>query len=141
MTSANHNKKTVAPFINVTPMIDVLLVLLVIFMVIAPARPNKFDARIPEKPEPKQDMVVCDLSLVVTVNNAGGYALNTEPFDTLGDLQARLRDALDGRPEDRKAVFLKAPRALNYGEVVKVIDVMKTSGAAPIGLQTENLDQ
>lgn len=141
MNSVNQNRKTVAPFINVTPMIDVLLVLLVIFMVIAPARPSKFDARIPEKPEPKQDMVVCDLSLVVTVNNAGGYALNTEPYNTLGDLQARLLDALDGRPEDRKAVFLKAPRALNYGEVVKVIDVMKTAGAAPIGLQTENLDQ
>jgi biopolymer transport protein ExbD len=77
----------------------------------------------------------------VTINSAGGYALNTESFNALGDLQARLHDALDGRPEDRKAVFLKAPRALNYGEVVKVIDVMKIAGAAPIGLQIENLDQ
>lgn len=122
-------------------MIDLLLVLLVIFMVIAPARPSKFDARIPEKPEPKQDVIVCDLSLVVTINSAGSYALNTEFFNSLGGLEARLRDALEGRPEDRKAVFLKAPRALSYGQVAQVIDVMKSAGAAPIGLQTENLDQ
>jgi biopolymer transport protein ExbD len=52
-----------------------------------------------------------------------------------------LRRALDGRPVDRKAVFLKAPRALSYGDVAKVIDIMKLAGCAPIGLQIENLDQ
>ncbi len=141
MKFVTHNKKTVAPFINVTPMIDVLLVLLVIFMIISPTRPNKFDAKIPEKQEPEAPEVINKFALVVTINQGGGYALNTQPANTLDDLQSQLLRALEGRPEDLKAVFLKAPRALNYGEVVKVIDVMKITGCAPIGLQIENLDQ
>jgi len=141
MNSVNSNRKTAAPFINVTPLIDVLLVLLIIFMIISPMRPNKFDAKIPEKLKPEPDEVVCNESLVVTINSGRGYALNTESFSTLDALQSRLHSALDGRPEDRKAVFLKAPRILNYGEVVKVIDVMKIAGCMPIGLQIENLDQ
>jgi len=138
MKSENHNRKTAAPFINVTPLIDVLLVLLIIFMIISPARPYKFDAKIPVKqsdgPEP-------ELALVVTIDHGGGYALNMQPAKTLDELQSLLSRALDGRPDDLKAVFLKAPRAVNYGEVAKVIDIMKIAGCAPIGLQIENLDQ
>jgi biopolymer transport protein ExbD len=141
MNSGKHNRKTVAPFINVTPLIDVLLVLMIIFMVISPARPNKFDARIPDKPEPDDIDEVNLALLVVTVKHGGGYALNTQPAKTLDELQSQLRRALDGRPADLKAVFLKAPRTVNYGEVAKVIDVMKGAGCAPIGLQIENLDQ
>jgi len=140
MNNEKHNRKTAAPFINVTPLIDVLLVLLIIFMIISPARPNKFDARIPDKQEPGK-IEVNDLALVVTINHGGGYALNMQPAKTLDELLSQLRSALDGRPVDLKAVFLKAPRALNYGEVAKVIDIMKLAGCAPIGLQIENLDQ
>ncbi|HKQ93138.1 MAG TPA: biopolymer transporter ExbD [Blastocatellia bacterium] len=140
MESKKHNKKTAAPFINVTPLIDVLLVLLIIFMTLSPTRPSKFDARIPDKQEPGES-VIDDLALVVTINHGGGYALNMQQAATLDELQSQLRRALDGRPVDRKAVFLKAPRALSYGDVAKVIDIMKLAGCAPIGLQIENLDQ
>lgn len=139
MKSVNHNRTTAAPFINVTPLIDVLLVLLIIFMIISPTRPNKFDAKIPESSkDPNSDD---QNALVVTINHGGGYALNSQPANTLDELRSKLSRALDGRPIDIKAVFLKAPRALNYGEVVKVIDVMKIAGCAPIALQIENLDQ
>jgi biopolymer transport protein ExbD len=141
MSSLNHNRKTVAPFINVTPLIDVLLVLLIIFMIISPTRPSKFDARIPDKPEPDAPKPDQELALVVTISHGGGYALNMQPAKTLDELQSQLSRALDGRPVDLKAVFLKAPRTLNYGEVAKVIDIMKLAGCAPIGLQIENLDQ
>ncbi|MDX2034086.1 MAG: biopolymer transporter ExbD [Blastocatellia bacterium] len=137
------NQRTVGrvtPMINVTPLIDVLLVLLIIFMVISPMRPSRFDARIPEKPLPGQELFENDLALVVTVQREGGYRLNTLSAASLDALQARLYDALDGRPEDRKAVFLKAPRTMRYGEIVRVIDAMKAAGSAPIGLQIENLD-
>jgi biopolymer transport protein TolR len=140
MESEKHNRKTAAPFINVTPLIDVLLVLLIIFMTLSPTRPSKFDARIPDKQEPDID-IDNDLALVVTINHGGGYALNMQPAKTLDELHSQLRRALDGRPVDRKAVFLKAPRALSYGDVAKVIDIMKLAGCAPIGLQIENLDQ
>jgi biopolymer transport protein ExbD len=140
MNSEKHNRKTAAPFINVTPLIDVLLVLLIIFMIISPARPNKFDAKIPDQQKseaPDKE----SLALVVTINHGGGYALNMQPAKTIDELQSQLSHALDGRPVDLKAVFLKAPRTLNYGEVAKVIDIMKLAGCAPIGLQIENLDQ
>jgi len=140
MNSEKHNRKTAAPFINVTPLIDVLLVLLIIFMIISPARPYKFDARIPDKKLDEID-VENNHALVVTIDQGGGYALNMQPAKTLGELQLQLSRALDGRPADLKAVFLKAPRTLNYGEVAKVIDIMKLAGCAPIGLQIENLDQ
>jgi biopolymer transport protein ExbD len=140
MNIENHNRKTAAPFINVTPLIDVLLVLLIIFMIISPTRPNKFGARIPDK-QPYEVKKENDLALLVTINHGGGYALNMQQAATLHELQSQLSSALDGRPVDLKAVFLKAPRTLNYGEVAKVIDIMKLAGCAPIGLQIENLDQ
>src|SRR5215813_8235364 len=140
MNSVNPNRTAAAPFINVTPLIDVLLVLLIIFMIISPTRPNKFDAKVPVKREP-EDIKINNLALVVTINQGGGYALNSQPANTLDELRSKLFRALDGRPVDIKTVFLKAPRAAPYGEVVKVIDVMKVTGCAPIALQIENLDQ
>src|SRR5215470_1983578 len=135
MKSEKHNRKTTAPFINVTPLIDVLLVLLIIFMIISPSLAHKFDARIPDRPEHDDPPSEHDLALVVTIDHGGNYALNTQPAKTLDELRSLLLRALDGRPSDRRAVFLKGPRALNYGEVAKVIDVMKIAGCAPIGLQ------
>lgn len=131
------------PNINVTPLIDVLLVLLIIFMVISPQKPHQFEAKIPEKPPENQENVPPDpLSLLVTVpRTGGGYKLNTQEAPSLEELQKQLFAALNGRPGDRKAVFIKAPRGLNFGEVVKVIDVVKAAGGAPIGLQIEALDQ
>ena len=140
MNSEKHNKKPAAPFINVTPLIDVLLVLLIIFMIISPSRARKFEARVPDRPDPIDIKGDNDLALVVTIDHGGGYALNMQPAKTLDDLQSQLRRTLDARPTDLKTVFLKAPRELNYGEVAKVIDVMKIAGCAPIVLQIENLD-
>ncbi|HMV83961.1 MAG TPA: biopolymer transporter ExbD [Blastocatellia bacterium] len=135
----NEKKSTATPVINVTPLIDVLLVLLIIFMVISPARPSRFETKIPEKAPPGTE-VKSDLSLVVSLNREGGYQLNSQPAATLAELDILLHQALDSRPESLRAAFIKAPRTLRYGEIVKVIDVMKAAGSAPIGMQLENLD-
>lgn len=131
------------PYINVTPLIDVLLVLLIIFMVISPQKPHRFESKIPQKPPPEQENLQPDpLSLVVTVNKGGGgYKLNVNDAATLDDLSKALHTALDGRPGDKKTVFIKAPETLPYGEVVKAIDVVKEAGGSPIGLQIEGLDK
>jgi biopolymer transport protein ExbD len=135
--------KKAVPYINVTPLIDVLLVLLIIFMVISPQKPHRFEAKVPEKPpENQQDTPPDPFILIVSVpKTGGGYKLNSNDAKTLEELYTQLHQALDGRPLDRKAVFIKAPKSLAYGEVIKVIDVVKHAGGSPIGLQIEALDQ
>jgi len=127
------------PNINVTPLIDVLLVLLIIFMVISPVKPHKYETKVPEKPKDNLQIVE-DLTLVVSVSHEQGYRLNQTKAETLVELNSLLHQALDGRPTDRKTVFIKGTPTLRYSEITKVIDTVKESGAAPIGLQLEGLD-
>lgn len=143
MGMSGGSGKDAVPYINVTPLIDVLLVLLIIFMVISPQKPHRFEAKIPEKPpEEMKDAPPDPFSLLVTVpRTGGGYKLNTQEARDLNDLKAQLESAITGRPADRKAVFIKGPRTLAYGEVVKVIDIVKQAGGQPIGLQIEDLEQ
>jgi biopolymer transport protein TolR len=156
-----------APNINVTPLIDILLVLLIIFMVISPLKPARFKALVPENSkdmsanakQSPQTLVVNikkDLSAELlrggnkiadaSVNDPGplGAALTAE-FKTRRDEQ-RWKTGFESRaelsPDDRieKTVFVKAPENFKYGDVVKVIDAVKGAGANPVGLQTEALE-
>lgn len=146
------------PEINVTPLIDVLLVLLIIFMVVTPMKPSSFAAKIPA--ESKNDRVNPDpYTIVVTVNSDSTLRLNTEEINatvespeiliqklaeifrlrTLNHAFARGTEN-DAVPRIEKTVFIKAPRAIDYGSVAKVVDAVKASGAAPISLQIDHLD-
>lgn len=140
--SAGGGGSSAKPDINVTPLIDVLLVLLIIFMVITPLKPHKFETKIPEKPPDTvdPDAVPDPGLLVVTVNKERKIELNSQPF-TAEELGVRLKDELDKRPADRRTLFIKAPKELNYGFVVNLIDIVKGAGASPIGLQIDYLDE
>lgn len=141
------------PNINVTPLIDVLLVLLIIFMVIAPAKPTVFKAKVPAEPAPDASLAPNPNTLIVAVKADSTLRLNlTDDLGTVDDseklvesLQAefsrREREGImrDGTNEVEKTVFIKAPKNLDYGSVAKVVDAVKTSGAAPIGLQIDDL--
>jgi biopolymer transport protein ExbD len=145
------------PQINVTPLIDVLLVLLIIFMVITPLKPSRFEAKIPAEPKDQKNVDVKPnpLTLVVSINGATkDVALNNEPFGNVTDtekLQNKLREVFtqreqngtirEGTNEVEKTVFIKAPKSVRYGDVVKVIDAIKTAGASPIGLQIDDLTE
>jgi biopolymer transport protein ExbD len=130
------------PNINVTPLIDVLLVLLIIFMVIQPQKEAKFESQIPQKPQESQSNVVppSDLLMVDVKMQGGGLdqvvELNTKPL-TLIELGTTLKDLLEQRPD--KTVFIKAPKDKQYGDIVAIIDVVKGAGAQPIGLQIDYL--
>lgn len=133
-------KKTphTTPYINVTPLIDVLLVLLIIFMTISPTKPHKYETKVPEKPR-DPEAIPYD-NLVVSIARDNSYQLNQTKAQSLSELNALLHEALDGRPPDRKAVFVKGAPNLRYGQVSEVIDTVKESGAAPIGLQLDALE-
>lgn len=131
------------PNINVTPLIDVLLVLLIIFMVIQPQKEAKFESQIPQKPQeqdknapvPPSDLLMVDVKMTGTGLDQQ-VELNSRPM-TLQELQTTLKDLLEQRPD--KTVFIKAPKDKQYGDIVAVIDTVKGAGAQPIGLQIDYL--
>lgn len=127
------------PNINVTPLIDVLLVLLIIFMAISPMKPHKHETKVPEKTPDTETTPPLDM-LVVSISRDNSYQLNQTKAASLSELNSLLHKALDGRPSDQKAVFVKGAPNLHYGQVSTVIDTIKESGAAPIGLQLEGLE-
>lgn len=134
------------PEINVTPLIDVLLVLLIIFMVVTPVKPSKFDARVPSPPTNDLAQVPPQM-LIVTVDANGSIGLNTEKLDATVTsphaLIARLKDVFSAREQNldkERTVFIKARKNLDYGTVAKVVDAVKMAGAAPISLQIDRLD-
>src|SRR5262245_57747945 len=101
------NSSKTSPNINITPLIDVLLVLLIIFMVITPVKPHKFDSKIPEKPDPKQEeMPAPPTLLVVNIDKDLKLSLNSQPM-SLMDLTNNLRDILSQRASDQRTLFIK----------------------------------
>jgi biopolymer transport protein ExbD len=144
-----QEEKMVKPEINVTPLIDVLLVLLIIFMVITPVKPSKFETRIPSEPTPERMPVETHpLLLIVSVDPGRSLAINTEvrkaSIDAPDAMIERLKEIFRIREtnlENEKTVFVKAPKNMDYGSVAKVIDAVKMSGAHPISLQIDRLEQ
>ena len=161
--AAQSNASQAIPRINVTPLIDVLLVVLIIFLVLTPLKPARFLAAVPSKPD-RDDRVRANIdTLVVTIKSDRTLMLNslndmgsvndTSKLSTaLGDLfqrrlenhaySDRMRDRLD-LPEAmriEKTVFIKAPRSIPYGEVVRVLDGIRGAGAGPVGLQIDDLN-
>ncbi len=154
--STGGSSEGASPHINVTPLIDVLLVLLIIFMVITPLKPSRFEAKVPAEPkdEQMQNVKPNPLTLVVGINQqTKAITLNNEGFGDVSDTQRltdKLRDVFkkreaegafrEGTNEVEKTLFIKSPKAVRYGDVVRVIDAVKTAGAEPIGLQIDDLE-
>jgi biopolymer transport protein ExbD len=140
MEGENKKRGWARPYINVTPMIDVLLVLLIIFMVIAPTKPAMFEVKVPARPDPTIPMGPPPDLLMVDVRAGRGQAqtveLNSRSMQ-LPELATILRDLLDERPN--KTVYIRAPRETAYGDIVAVMDTVKAAGASPIGLQVDFL--
>jgi biopolymer transport protein ExbD len=121
--------------INITPYIDILLVLLIIFMVITPVRQMDLDVKVPQPPPPDQTNLPVDPSvIVVSVGDAAQIAVNQEPVD-IGALGPKLQEIYSARAN--KNMFISASPKLPYGDVVKVIDIAKGAGVGDIGLIIE----
>ena len=127
------------PEINLTPLIDVLLVLLIIFMVITPVQPAKFETKIPS---PASEGRTLESSGILVVSMAAGtleLSLNGQPLQ-FDQLATKLADELQKRPVDSRVVFIRAPKRALYREVVRIVDLAKGAGADPTGLLVDYLE-
>ena len=142
-----------SPRINVTPLIDVLLVLLIIFMVVAPLKPSSFKAKVPKEPvetparlDSNTLVVAVDRNLSLSVNNLKELGTVDDPSLLVGKLKSLFKEReangdIDDNGNVVRSVFIKAPRNIGYGKVVKVIDAVKSSGADPLALQIDYLEE
>jgi biopolymer transport protein ExbD len=128
-------KKTgVRADINVTPLVDVVLVLLIIFMVLTPSTLKHLTAAVPKKPDSPTPPAPTDISIVVEYAANRDVSVNSEPvaIEALGD---KLIEKLRGSRQ--KVVFVKADDDAPYADVVRVMDVARGVGAQTLALVTE----
>jgi biopolymer transport protein TolR len=126
--------------INVTPMSDVLLVVLIIFMVIVPVTPKGLDALVPQPPKTPQQQQNNDRTIVVQVLHISGgapqYKINETPVNKV-DLLPRLTEIYANRAE--RVMFVKGDDDLNFQYVAEVIDIARAANVDHVGLMTPKI--
>jgi len=136
MGMAVGGKKGPKSDINITPYIDILLVLLIIFMVITPVRQMDLDVKVPQAAPSDQPAAPDPSVIVVSVGESAQIAINQELTD-ISSLGLKLQEIYSARAN--KNMFISASPKLPYGDVVKVIDIAKGAGVGDIGLLTEEI--
>jgi biopolymer transport protein ExbD len=123
----SHRGSAALGEINVTPLVDVVLVLLLVFMVTAPMMSRGIDVSLPVADQPK---IEPESRIEVSVGSDGRVYYENKPL-ALPLLEDRIRGMMQGKAQ--KVVYLRADEALRYGKVIEVVDVLKRAGVDQIG--------
>ena len=125
--------------INVTPMVDIMLVLLIIFMVVTPLLQSGVTVTLPQGDNPIEDAgIIKDSAIVVAVPAAGQFYIGRDLMPTKERLIEAIKSRLNAlKPSDLRIVYIKGGVNVPYGEVVNVIDSIREAGVDQIGLVAE----
>src|SRR5688572_25999812 len=114
--------------INVTPMVDVMLVLLIIFMVVAPLLQSGVSVAVPKSKNPELDEnIVKDNSAVIAIPNDNEFYIGRDKINAKEDIATRVTAILKDKRPDEQIVYIKAGKLAKYGTVVEVIDILRNS--------------
>jgi biopolymer transport protein TolR len=122
--------------INVTPMIDVLLVLLIIFMMVIPMSRKAIDLQLPDPSPDNSSSAPPPSQIVLEVLPGGTFRVNTQPISK-AELPKKLKDIYDGRPD--KVIFVKGDPTVKYSDVIAAMDVARGAGVKVIGMTPKDV--
>jgi biopolymer transport protein ExbD/biopolymer transport protein TolR len=125
--------------INVTPLVDVVLVLLIIFMVVTPLLEKDIDVRVPDSEQVEPETEVPPDQLVVSLDEAGRIKINSEDVSD-DEYVGRLTRVVAAKPRGEKLVFFMADEKTNYGKLVGALDGARQAGAETLGMMTEKIE-
>jgi len=138
MQTNNNGGRTVLSEINVTPFVDVMLVLLVIFMVTTPILYQGVDVNLPKTQSKPLPAAATDKKVIITLNQEGQIFIEKERF-SLSELPGEVRSIISGQGKElqNEDVFLRADSDVSYGAVVEVMSALRRAGITKLGLITE----
>ena len=126
--------------INITPMVDVVLVLLIIFMVVTPLLEKDIEVKVPDSEQVEQQDEVPQDQLVVTVSENGEVKINLDVMPTQQDYVDKLTRMLAAKKKGDRLVFFTADDRTSYPKIVAALDGARQAGAETLGMATEKIE-